>query len=171
MKIKRSQKAKRNWRELELIENEQLIEGNEELAIFMRLYWSSICIFICRGTVQNVFNFYFDCDFQDMVKNIAISIMRYRKNRFKINYGFDCVLKNIDASQFRYYHVSNNNLMLDTTLLILTEAEFINWLNTITEQDFLANINRPDTKWRIVQITNVTFFVNKLIGSPLGAQC
>ena len=171
LKIKRPQKAKRNWRELEVIENEQLIEGNEELVTFMRLYWSSIRTFIRRGTVQNVFNFYFDRDFQDMVENIAVSIMRYRKNRFKINYGFGYVLKNIDTSQFRYYHVSNNNLMLDTAMLISTETELINWLNTITEQDFLANINRPDTKWRIVQITNVTFFVNKLIDAPLGAQC
>ena len=171
LKIKRPQKAKRNWRELDAIENEQLIEDNEELATFMRLYWSSIRTFICRGTVQNLFNFYFDRDFQDMVENIAVSIMRYRKNWFKINYGFGYVLKNIDTSQFRYYHVSNNNLMLNTAMLISTEAELINWLNTITEQDFLANINHPDTKWRIVQITNVIFFVNKLIDVPLGAQC
>ena len=88
LKIKRPQKAKRNWRELEVIENEQLIEGNLELATFMRLYWSSVRTFIRRGTVQNVFNFYFDRDFQDMVENIAVSIMTYRKNRFKINYGF-----------------------------------------------------------------------------------
>ena len=171
LKIKRPQKAKRNCCELEVIENKQLIEGNEELATFMRLYWSSIRTFIRRGTVQNVFNFYFDRDFQDMVESIAVSIMKYRKNRFKINYGFGYVLKNIDTSQIRYYHVSNNNLMLDTAMLISTEAELINWLNTLTEQDFLANINRPDTKWRIVQITNVTFFVNKLIDTPLSAQC
>ena len=73
LKIKRPQKAKQNWRELEVIENEQLIEGNEELATFMRLYWSSIRTFIRRGTVQNVFNFYFDRDFQDNVENIAVS--------------------------------------------------------------------------------------------------
>ena len=58
-----------------------------ELATFMRLYWSSIRTFICRGTVQNMFNFYFDRDLQDFIKNIAAFIMRYRKNQFKINLG------------------------------------------------------------------------------------
>ena len=110
--------------------------------------------------MQNVFNFYFDRDLQDLIENIAASIMRYRKNRFKINYGFGYVLRDVDTKEFRYYHVSNNNLMLDTAMLISTESELISWLKNLTEQDFLANITRPDTKWRIARITNVTFFVN-----------
>ena len=56
--------------------------------------------------------------------------------------------------------------MLDNAILISTESELKS-----SEQDFLANITRPDTKWRIVRITNVTFYVNKLQNAPLGAQC
>ena len=64
-----------------------------ELPTFMRLCWSSIRTFIRRGTVQNVFNFYFDLDLQDLIGNIAASIVRYRKKRFKINFGFGYVLR------------------------------------------------------------------------------
>ena len=81
------------------------------------------------------------------------------------------MLRDVDTKEFRYYHVSNNNLMLDTAMLISTESELISWLKNLAEQDFLANITLPVTKWRIVRITNVTFFVNKLQNAPLGAQC
>ena len=74
------------------------------------LYWSSICTFIRRGTMQNVFNFYFYRNLQDLIENISASIMRYQKNRFKINFGFGFVLRDVDTKEFCYYHVSNNNL-------------------------------------------------------------
>ena len=47
LKIKRPQSTKRNWRELEVQENERLMEDDVELATFMRLHWSSIRTFIC----------------------------------------------------------------------------------------------------------------------------
>ena len=35
-----------------------------------------------------------------MVENIAVSIMRYQENQFKINYGFGHALKNIGQVNF-----------------------------------------------------------------------
>ena len=105
LKIKRSQTNKRNRRELEVLANERLIEDDVDVATFMRLYWSSIRTFIRRGAKQNVFIFYFDRNLQDLIENIAASIMRYRTNRFKISNCFGYVLRDIDTNEFRYYHV------------------------------------------------------------------
>ena len=137
LKIKQPQTTKRNWRKLEAKENERLMEDDVELVTFMRLYWSLIRTFICKGTVQNKFNFYFNRDLQNLIESIAASIVRYRKNRFKINFGFGYLLRDIDAKEFRYYHFSNKNLMLDTAILISTESELISWLKNTAEQDFL----------------------------------
>ena len=95
--------------------------------------------------------------------------MKNRENRFKINYDFGFVLKNIETGEFRYYHVSNNSLMLDTAVLIFNEAELNKFLAKITDEDFLDSVSRLDTKWRLYQITNLLFFVNHLKHAPLGA--
>ena len=83
--------------------------------------------------------------------------MKKQENRFKINYGFGFVLKNIETGEFRYYHASNNSLMLDTAILISNEAELNEFLAQIADEDFLDSVSRPDTKWRLYQITNLLF--------------
>ena len=95
--------------------------------------------------------------------------MKNQENRFKINYGFGFVLNNIETGEFRYYHASNNSLMLDTAVLISNEAELNKLLAKIADEKFLDSIFRPVTKWRLHQITNLLFFVNHLKHALLGA--
>ena len=45
----------------------------------------------------------------------------------------------------------------------------VNFLNALSKEDFLETLTRPDTKWQIVDITNVTFYVTKLKDVALGA--
>ena len=79
------------------------------------------------------------------------------------------MLRNIETSDFRYYHASNNTLMLDTAVLISNETELNELLANITDESFPDFISRPNTKWRLHQITNLLFFVNHLKHVPLGA--
>ena len=77
------------------------------------------------------------------------------------------MLKNIETREFRYYHASNNSLMLVTAVLISNEAELNEFLAKIADENFLDCISRPDTKWWLSQITNLLFFVNHLKHAPL----
>ena len=95
--------------------------------------------------------------------------MKNQQTRFQINYSFGFVLRNIETGEFRYYHASNNTLMLDTAILISNETELNELLANITDESFPDFISRLDTKWRLHQITNLLFFVNHLKHAPLGA--
>ena len=59
--------------------------------------------------------------------------------------------------------------MLETTLLISNRQELLDFLNSIAEESFIENITKPDTKWKIVQISNLNCYINHLQGAPLGA--
>ena len=136
----------------------------------MKKYWSSIRTFSRKNKVQNIFNFYYNKDLKEMVQNITEAIMKERKNRFKINYSLAYVLRNIETNELRYFHASyNNHLMLETALLISNRQELLDFLNSIEEESFIENITRPDTKWKIIQISNLTFYINHLQDAPLGA--
>ena len=65
-----------------------------------------------------------------------MTIMKNQQNRFKINYGFGFVLKNIKTGEFRNYHASNNSLMLDTAVLISNKVELNEFLAKIADEDF-----------------------------------
>ena len=45
----------------------------------------------------------------------------------------------------------------------------LDFLNSIAEESFIENITRPDTKWKVIQISNLTFYINHLQDAPLGA--
>ena len=106
-----------------------------------------------------------------MVLNTLSSIIQNQINRFKINYCLGYVLHNIETDQFRYYYPSHNKgRVLDTEVLISSAEELGEFLHNISEENFRNTFSRPDTHWKFVQFTNITFYVYKLKNAPLGAQ-
>ena len=164
----RKAETKKKWREVD--ENKIIHELDPDLERFIHLNWDSIRTFSRRGPVQNLFNFYYSDDVCNLIDRIAKTMMKNQENRFKINDGFGFVLKNIETGEFRYYHASNNSLMLDAAVLISNEAELNEFLAQIADENFLDSVSRPDTKWRLYQNTNLLFFVSHLKQAPLGAS-
>ena len=80
-------------------------------------------------------------------------------------------MKNVNNEELYCYHASyNNNVIVPTTCLISNHQELIQFLNALAEEMFFDKINRPNTKWKIINITNITFYVNHLKGASFGAQ-
>ena len=103
-----------------------------------------------------------------MIDTIAERIMRDQQTRFKLNYSFGYVLRNIDTDELRYYHPSSNNAqVLDAAVTISNSNELEEFLRKIAAEDFLENFNRPDTMWKLLQITNFVFYLNHLADAPL----
>ena len=54
-------------------------------------------------------------------------------------------------------------------MLINNRKESLNFFNSLAEESFYDDLTRPDTKWKVAQISNITFYVNTLKNAPLGA--
>ena len=155
----------------QIMQEEEIEESDPNLKEFVKKYWSSIRSFIRNNKVQSIFNFYYNKDLKELIEKILEIILKQQKTRFKINYSLAYILKNIETEELRYFHASyNNHLMLKTALLISNRQELLDFLNSIAEENFIENITRPDTKWKIVQISNITFYVNHLQDAPLGGS-
>ena len=59
--------------------------------------------------------------------------------------------------------------MMSIARLISNRQELIEFLNALAEESFFDKINRPDSKWKVVDITNITFYVNHIKYASLGA--
>ena len=143
---------------------------DDEINTLMRKHFSSIRTFYKKGKVQSIFNFCYNQNLKVLIPKIVHQILQLQFHRFKINYSFAYVLRNINNNELRYYHSSyNNSLMMETALLISNRHELIQFLNTLSEESFFEKINRPDSKWKIVDIPNIDFYINHKKDAPLGA--
>ena len=76
------------------------------------------------------------------------------------------------SGRFIYYHSSCNccGRYLEEPALITNRADFDRFLERIHESDILqwAITQRPNSDWVCVLVTNVTFFVNRILQHPIG---
>ena len=131
---------------------------DEEINTLMRKHFSSIRTFYKKGKVQFIFNFYYNEDLKLLIRKIANQILKFQFNRFKINYSFGYILKNVNNNDLRYYLASfNNSVMMSTARLISNRHELIEFLNTLAEESFYV--------WSFMFFFYVCWPKNLLIGS------
>ena len=119
--------------------------------------------------VQDIYNFFLNSNINDLLDQIHKTIMSNQNSRFKINFSFGYILKNIESDALRFFHPSyNNHCVLNTAKLISDSDELSRFLEPLSEFNFLENFERRDTKWWHLSTTNVTFYVNKLRKTLIG---
>ena len=131
--------------------------------------WSQIRTRSVIRPVQDIYNFFLNSNINDLLDQIHKTIMSNQNSRFKINFNFGYILKNIESDASRFFHPSyNNHCVLNTAKLISNSDELSRFLEIVSDFDVLEKFDRPDTKWRYLSTTNITFYVNKLRKTVIG---
>ena len=137
-----------------------------------RQHWSQICTqFSHHNRLQDWYNF--------PLSTISPTSLREQLNRifsdqptvFKVNLAFGFILRNTETGALQYHHPSaNNNLVLEQPFLISDQDDLERLYQWIAQIDFLKWLRqqRPNSKWVVDLITNVTWFVWKLRDHPIG---
>jgi hypothetical protein len=90
---------------------------------------------------------------------------------FKLNLSFGFVLFNNETEQMQYHHPSaNNNRVFDTPFQIRNREDLVQVRTALENIDIheWARQQRPNSKWIVMDFTNVTFYVTKLRDHPIG---
>ena len=105
-------------------------------------------------------------DIRDMLR----AIFREQRNAFKINLAFGFILSNVETGEKRYCYPSQNGLIFDHPLVVADEADLERELQRVGETDWLEYVRqqKPNSKWRIALLTNVTFHLYPLEDRPVG---
>ena len=133
---------------------------------------ASIRTQVARGPVQTRFNQRLTTTDMRVVNEPLGELFDEQTTAFKVNLGFDFILMEKQSGRFRYYHSSCNccGRYLEEPALITNRADFDSFLERIHESDILqwAITQRPNSDWLCVLVTNVTFFVNRILQHPIG---
>ena len=90
----------------------------------------------------------------------------------KINLSYGFILRHTVSCRYKYYHSSCNccGRYIDESSLVTNVETFDAFLERIYEQDILqwAIAQRPNSEWVCSSVTNVTFFVNRILQHNIG---
>ena len=148
--------------------------SNDELSSALqdavRDNWAAIRTHVVNGPVQARYNI------RLMTSDIGGlelgHIFAAQTTAFKINISYGFILRNRTSDRYRYYHSSCNccGRYLDEPSLITNADTFENFLERIKEPDILkwALSQRPNSEWVVELVTNVTYFVNRILQHPIG---
>jgi hypothetical protein len=105
-----------------------------------------------------------------LVNNIQ-PIFEDQTTVFKLNLSFGFVLFNNETQQMQYHHPSaNNSRVFDSPFQTRNREDLAQVRETMQNIDIheWARQQRPNSKWIVMDITNVTFYVTKLRDHPIG---
>ena len=141
--------------------------NNTELDDVLTKYKTSIATYFRRGQILDIFNFSLYKQTQD-VKEELLDIWRTKENtRLKINCSPAFILRHKSTGEYRYFHSSdNNNRLFEKPVLVKTENDLLSFIETLTEIDILDYVQRqrPSSSWQIVIVTNISFYLWKILG-------
>ena len=138
----------------------------------VRENWGSVRTHVVNGPVQTRYNHRLtSLDTRDLHDQLFL-LFEEQTTAFKVNVSFGFILKQKATNRLRYYHSSNNccGRYLEEPSLITNRDDFDRFLARIQESDILqwAVAQRPNSDWVCEHVTNVTFFLNRIVDHPIG---
>ena len=98
-------------------------------------------------------------------------IYEKHKNGFKIGLGFGYVLFHPIKEEYKYYYVSENNMLFDKAYTIDSKKDMENFMRKIVAVDLPTNcyLSKPSSGWVLCSITNVLVKMTDLAKILLGS--
>ena len=145
-------------------------QQDSDLQDVLTEHWSIIRSHVARGRIQTRYNYRLENN--DTRALDLRQIFQEQTTACKINLSYGFILRHTVSGRYKYYHSSCNccGRYLDEPSLVTSVETFEAFLERIYEQDILpwAVAQRPNSEWVCSSVTNVTFFVNRILQHPIG---
>ncbi|XP_072171095.1 uncharacterized protein [Diadema setosum] len=95
-----------------------------------------------------------------------------QKTAYKINVAshFGFILRHIETQELLYHYASTNNRLSSSPHQITDYDSYQPFIKELQQADYLeyARHKRPNSKWSVQRVTNVSFYVYPLREFPIG---
>ena len=147
------------------------LRANESLLNLYREQWNKIKDSTKRGKLRDTYNFRLFCLDVDYLRDLVYSVFVKQKTAFKINTAFGFVLRNNETNELKYHYASSNTRVLNAPAFVQNKIDLMSFLNTFLQQDPLeyARLQRPNSKWVVDIITNLTLYIFRIPDHPIGS--
>ncbi|XP_063966739.1 uncharacterized protein LOC135156886 [Lytechinus pictus] len=135
-----------------------------------REHWLNIRDRRSFGRVHRFYNYHLPDLNNGILRKIAQKVFEEQFTAFKVNASYGFILCNNETNECRYYNASRNTKILNEPVLISDHSSFQRFMDTFLKEDTLeyARTLRPNSKWVVQHVTNVTFYVFRIADHPIG---
>ena len=121
-------------------------------------------------TLSMIYNYQLHSLCVDEMKEHLLAIFRNQRTAFKLKMSLGFILRNNEDQSLHYYYASQNNQLIFSDPYFVGNLEDLNKLtHRIDELDLLSHVTYPNSKFSFVRITNVSYFLTKMLRRPIGA--
>ena len=103
------------------------------------------------------------------IRDMILDIFTRKQNSFKVNLGFGFILYRPISDEWKYYYVSNNNLLFEKAFTVINRGDIGRLLRHIISLDLTTNyyLKKPSSNWVLAGLTNIQVMIIDLKGLPL----
>ena len=156
----------------------QLVElGNnfyEGLGDMIVRSWSAIRSYSRRGRVQSLYNIRLvESSTLADVRDMLMAVFHQQSTSFRVNASLGLVLRDRFTGELRYFHSSVNNGRIHEEPFEINSLDHYNrFVDSLEQRDIVeyARAQRPNSKFIVVDVTNLTIFVNHTPEHPIGGR-
>ena len=141
-----------------------LAEAQDHLKSLYKKHWHTIRYSFKRGTFRDTYHFPLQAGTDTEITTKLNTVLVNYRDPIKINCAFGFALRERLTDELRFYHPSNNNMMLERPRLIRGSEDKMKLKEEIEQVDGLeyARAHRPSTKWVVDGLMCIRFDVYKL---------
>ena len=110
-----------------------------------------------------------DFTYRDL-KSLLNEVMSTEVGAFRINLGFGVVLYNPVQQEYRYFYISNNQLLFDRAFTISNRRNMTELFEKIRNINLAQNFyyQRPNSSWILAGVPNIQIKIYRIPGIPIG---
>lgn len=119
------------------------------------------------GKIQDRVNLLFPITKEDLLQRLYNAV----DTAFKLQASYGFILEHSETTEQRYFHPCQNNAgIFNRPPLITNRQDLDAGVDAILDYDPVewARTHRPDTKWRVVMVTQLTCYLNRVRNYPIG---
>ena len=148
------------------------LQENEALQILYKEHWKKIKDSTKHGKIRDTYNFRLVSLDSDYLSQLVHDTFEKQQNAFKVNAAFGFILRNNETGELRYHYASSNTRVLNAPAFVQNKADLMSFLDQFLLQDPLeyARLQRPNSKWVVDIITNLTLYIFRIPDHPIGRK-
>lgn len=126
--------------------------------------WNTIRTSVKQGRIRDMYHFPLFENNDTEISSKATEVISHYNSKIKINIAFGFILKNRTTGELKFFHPSNNTMLLPKPRMIENPLDVEQFKTDIEKEDAFeyARVHRPSTNWTVERIICVRFDIYKM---------
>lgn len=123
---------------------------------------------VVEGRLSARYNFKISHFNNTVLSSLFKRLHSYQTCGYKVAVSYGCIVEDRLEKDLVYYSASHNQRFIEVPRIINSTASKESFCRELEEVDIVRLLERPSSRWVLKCLTNIVFYITKLIDTPIG---